>query len=79
MATRRGSSNESVSVATSRIEQWAAGIAAVNGRVGLYVIVVRPRIDVAVARRHDAGGDGSVGTRLGRKSDSSFGASLQSA
>ena len=38
------------------VEQRAAGIAAVNGGVGLNVIVVRPRIDVAVARRDDAGG-----------------------
>ena len=38
------------------VEQRAAGIAAVNGGVGLYVIVIRPRIDIAVARRDDAGG-----------------------
>ena len=38
------------------IEQRAAGIAAIDGGVGLDVIVVRPRIDVAVARRDDAGG-----------------------
>ena len=38
------------------VEQRAAGIAAIDGGVGLNVIVVRPRIDVAVARRNDAGG-----------------------
>ena len=38
------------------VEQRAAGIAAINGGVGLDVIVVRAGIDVAVARRDDAGG-----------------------
>ena len=37
------------------VEQRAAGIAAIDGGVGLNVIVVRARIDVAVARRNDAG------------------------
>src|SRR3984885_2479216 len=42
------------------IEQRTAGIAAINGGVGLDVIVVRPRIDVTVARRHDAGRHGAA-------------------
>ncbi len=36
------------------IEQRTAGIAAVDGGVGLDVAVIGPRIDVAVARRDDA-------------------------
>ena len=39
------------------VEQRAARIAAVDGGVGLDVIVVGPGIDVAVARRDDAGSD----------------------
>ena len=42
------------------VEQRSAGIAAIDGGVGLNVIVVRPRIDVAVARRDDAGGHGAA-------------------
>ena len=42
------------------IEQRAAGIAAIDGGVGLDVVVVRTGIDVAIARRHDAGGDGAA-------------------
>ena len=38
------------------VEQRAAGIAAIDGGVGLDVVVVRTGIDVAVARRDDAGG-----------------------
>ena len=38
------------------VEQRAAGIAAIDGGVGLNVIVVGAGIDVAVARRDDAGG-----------------------
>jgi hypothetical protein len=37
------------------VEQRAAGIAAVDGGVGLDVVVIGPGIDVAVARRDDAG------------------------
>src|SRR6201999_2098144 len=39
------------------VEQRAAGIAAVDGGVGLDVVVVRSLADVAVARRDDAGRD----------------------
>src|SRR5262249_33250026 len=42
------------------VEQGAAGIAAVDGRVGLNVVVVGTGIDVAVARRDDAGGDAAA-------------------
>src|SRR5262249_56307776 len=42
------------------VEQGAAGIAAVDGGVGLNVIVVGAGIDVAVARRDDAGRDGAA-------------------
>ncbi len=42
------------------IEQRAAGIAAIDGGVGLDVVVVGTGLDVAVARRHDAGGDGAA-------------------
>ena len=38
------------------VEQRAARIAAIDGGVGLDVVVVGTGIDVAVARRHDAGG-----------------------
>ncbi len=38
------------------VEQRAAGIAAIDGGVGLDVIVVGAGIDIAVARRDDAGG-----------------------
>ena len=41
----------------AEVEQRPAGIAAIDGGVGLDVVVVRARIDVAVARRDDAGGD----------------------
>ena len=37
------------------VEQRPARIAAIDGGIGLDVVVVRPRIDVAVARRDDAG------------------------
>src|SRR4029453_1078546 len=39
------------------VEQRSAGIAAVDGGVGLDVVVVRSLADVAVARRYDAGRD----------------------
>ncbi len=39
------------------IEQRAARVAAIDGGVGLDVVVIGAGIDVAVARRHDAGGD----------------------
>ena len=39
------------------VEQRAAGIAAIDGGVGLDEVVVGPGIDVAVARRDDADGD----------------------
>jgi hypothetical protein len=39
------------------VEQRAARIAAIDGGVGLDVVVVGTGIDVSVARRHDAGGD----------------------
>ena len=39
------------------IEQRPAGIAAVDGGVGLDVVVIGTRADIAVARRDDAGGD----------------------
>ena len=42
------------------VEQRAAGIAAVDGGVGLDVAVIGTGIDVAVARRDDAGGDGAA-------------------
>ena len=42
------------------IEQRAAGIAAVDRGVGLDVAVIGSGIDVAVARRDDAGGDGAA-------------------
>ena len=42
------------------IEQRAAGIAAIDGGVGLDVVVIGTGIDVAVARRHDAGRDGAA-------------------
>ena len=38
------------------VEQRTARVAAIDGGVGLDVVVVGARIDVAVARRHDAGG-----------------------
>ena len=42
------------------VEQRAAGIAAVDGGVGLDVVVIGTGVDVAVARRDDAGGDGAA-------------------
>src|SRR5262245_37352539 len=42
------------------VEQRAAGIAAVDGGVGLNVVVVGSRIDVTIARRDDASGDGAA-------------------
>src|SRR5216684_2287455 len=42
------------------IEQRTARIAPVDGGVGLDVIVIRPRIDVAVARRYVSGRDGTA-------------------
>ena len=43
-----------------KIEQRAAGIAAVDGGVGLDVVVVRTLADVAIARRYDARRDGAA-------------------
>src|ERR1700756_2432361 len=40
--------------------QPPAGMAAIDGGVGRDVIVVRARMDVAVARRHDAGRHGAA-------------------
>src|SRR5215467_1646792 len=45
------------------IEQRTARIAPIDGGVGLDVIVIRARIDVAVARRHDASRHGTAKDR----------------
>ena len=42
------------------VEQRAARVAAVDRRVGLDEVVVRPLMDVAAARRDDAGGHGAA-------------------
>src|SRR5262249_57475531 len=42
------------------IEQRPARIAAVDRGVGLNVVVVRSRIDIAIARGHDPGGDSTA-------------------
>ena len=42
------------------VEQRAARVAAVDGGVGLDVVVERTGVDVAAARRHDAGGHGAA-------------------
>src|SRR6202035_4609773 len=42
------------------IEQRTAGIAAVDGGVGLDVVVVGPRIELAIAPGHDPGRDAAA-------------------
>ncbi len=54
------------------IEQRTAGIAAIDGGVGLDVIVIRSGIDVAVARRDDAGGDRAAETERIADGDDPF-------
>ena len=44
---------------TVAVEQRAAGVAAIDGRVDLQEVVVRARVDVSPARGNDAGGDGA--------------------
>src|SRR5581483_4148654 len=54
------------------IEQRATGIAAVDGGVGLNVVVVRTRLDVAVARRNNAGGHRAAETERIADGDDPF-------
>src|SRR5215467_6057196 len=42
------------------VEQWTARIAAIDGGVGLDVVVVGTGVDVAIARRDDAGRDSAA-------------------
>src|SRR5581483_5456117 len=45
------------------IEQRTTGVAAIDRGVGLDVIIIRPRIDIAVTGRDDAGGHGAAETK----------------
>ena len=54
------------------VEQRTAGIAPVDGGVGLDVVVVRTRVDVAVARRDDTCGHGAAETERVADGDDPF-------
>src|SRR5690606_16553308 len=45
------------------VDERTAGIAAVDRGVGLDVVVIRSRTDIAAARRNDARGDGAAETQ----------------